>query len=189
MLFKMDVLKRVAAGEVTLAFRRWKKPTVRAGGTLRTPMGVLAIDDVKIVDASAITVRDAAKAGSASLAELRHELAGREGEVYRIAFHLAGADPRIALRGDAKLTAEDVAKIDARLAAMDARADAPWTLKALKRIGEKEGEVSTELAKRLGMDRAKLKLELRKMKELGLTESLEVGYRLSARGKAYVNRR
>lgn len=189
MLFKMDVLERVERGEVTLAFRRWKKPTVRAGGSLRTPIGVLAIDEVTVVDPAAINARDAAKAGFASLAALRAALSGREGDIYRIKFRRAGDDPRIALRASRSLAAEEFERIDARLAALDARADASWTLKALRRIAEAEGEVSTELAKRLRMDRAKLKIELRKIKELGLTESLEVGYRLSPRGKAYLKRR
>ena len=43
MLFRQDVLRRIGEGEVTLAFRRWLRPTVRAGGTLRTRVGVLAI--------------------------------------------------------------------------------------------------------------------------------------------------
>lgn len=43
MLFKAKVLEKIGKGEVTLAFRRWTKPTVRAGGTLRTAAGVLAV--------------------------------------------------------------------------------------------------------------------------------------------------
>lgn len=189
MLFKMAVLERVARGEVTLAFRRWKRPTVKAGGTLRTALGVLAIEEVAAVEPGAITAKQAALAGAPSLEALRAALARGEGEIYRIKFKLAGEDPRIALRKSAALSAEDVTRIDARLAALDARAEPPWTMRALKRIGEAEGEVSTALAKRLKMDRAKLKIELRKIKELGLTESLEVGYRLSPRGKAYLKKR
>lgn len=189
MLFKMDVLERIARGEVTLAFRRWKRPTVKAGGTLRTALGVLAIEDVAPVEFSAITAKQAASAGATSLAALRADLSRGEGEIYRIKFQRAGEDPRIGLRKSAALSSDDLARIDARLAALDARAATPWTLRALKRIGEAEGEVSTELAKRLKMDRAKLKIELRKIKELGLTESLEVGYRLSPRGKAYLKKR
>lgn len=46
MLFKRPVLDRVAAGGVILAFRRWRRPTVRAGGTPTTPAAVPAIDIV-----------------------------------------------------------------------------------------------------------------------------------------------
>ncbi len=43
--------------------------------------------------------------------------------------------------------------------------------------------VSTVLAAEMGVDRPVFKLDIRKLKESGLTESLEVGYRLSPRGK------
>jgi hypothetical protein len=48
-LFRQDVLRRIGEGEVTVAFRRWRRPTVRAGGTLRTKAGVLAIESVEVV--------------------------------------------------------------------------------------------------------------------------------------------
>jgi hypothetical protein len=38
----------------------------------------------------------------------------------------------------------------------------------------------------MGYDRPAFKLDVRKLKRLGLTESLEVGYRLSPRGRAYL---
>jgi hypothetical protein len=37
-----------------------------------------------------------------------------------------------------------------------------------------------------GMETAPFKRNVRKLKELGLTESLEVGYRLSPRGQAFM---
>ena len=50
MLFKAPVLSAIAEGQVTLAFRRWRKPTVRSGGTLTTLVRVLGIDTVEIAD-------------------------------------------------------------------------------------------------------------------------------------------
>ena len=44
--------------------------------------------------------------------------------------------------------------------------------------------VSTELAPQVGMERFDFKTKVRKLKALGLTESLAVGYRLSPRGEA-----
>ena len=77
MLFRQDVLRRIAEGEVTLAFRRWRRPTVKAGGTLRTRVGVLAIDSVEPVDEDQVTDADARRAGAADrealLAGLRAE--------------------------------------------------------------------------------------------------------------------
>ena len=70
MLIRANVLESIRAGEVTLAFRRWSKPTVKAGGTLRTMVGVLAVDSVQKVSLSRITAKDARQAGYQSLAEL-----------------------------------------------------------------------------------------------------------------------
>jgi hypothetical protein len=42
-----------------------------------------------------------------------------------------------------------------------------------------------DLAARMGRETLPFKRDVRKLKELGLTESLEVGYRLSPRGRAY----
>ena len=46
MLIRRNVLESIRAGRIRLAFRRWKRPTVRAGGTLRTAVGVLQIEAV-----------------------------------------------------------------------------------------------------------------------------------------------
>ena len=43
-----------------------------------------------------------------------------------------------------------------------------------------------ELAAELGRETAPFKADVRKLKELGLTESLDRGYRLSPRGQAYL---
>lgn len=101
MLIKADVLARIQRGEVTLAFRRWRKPTVRAGGTLRTSSGVLAIDAVDRIDPDAITADEAVRAGWPDLAALMSTLSTREGDIYRVALRLVGADPRISLRSSA----------------------------------------------------------------------------------------
>jgi DNA-binding IclR family transcriptional regulator len=55
-------------------------------------------------------------------------------------------------------------------------------------IAELPGTDSTELAARAGIDRLKFKQRVRRLKSLGLTESLEVGYRLSPRGEAVLAR-
>ena len=102
MLIARPMLERIVAGEVTLQFRRWGRPTVRTGGRLRTALGELSIDAVEPVTLSSITAADARAAGEAT--------------------------------------------------------------------------------------RASFKADVRRLKELGLTESLAVGYRLSPRGRAFVAR-
>lgn len=183
MLFKAGVLEKIGRGEVTLAFRRWSKPTVRAGGTLRTAAGVLAIESVEAVDIGAVPEADVRAAGYASRAGLLGDLRP-EGTLYRIAFHVAGEDPRKNLRESDTLGTADVTALTVRLDALDRAA--PWTRAVLAMIAEREGRTAAEMAERLGVEKLALKRKIRQLKDLGLTESLAVGYRLSPRGHAFV---
>jgi hypothetical protein len=78
MLLKQKTLKGIADGSITLAFRRWKRPTVKAGGSLRTVIGVLGIKSVDEVDEKKITTQDAKRAGYESRKELLAELNARK---------------------------------------------------------------------------------------------------------------
>ena len=72
---------------------------------------------------------------------------------------------------------------------MDAASNrGPWTAAVLTQIADRPGIVSTSLAEALGWERADFKLHVRRLKELGLTISLDVGYRLSPRGAAFLAR-
>jgi len=178
----------IADGTVTVAFRRWKRPTVKAGGHLRSPAGYLAIDAVRVVSERSLTTALARRAGYLDLAELRRELGPpvADRDLYRVEFHRAGEDPRDALRADAELDPEALADLVRRLDRLDAAAPRPWTRATLTVIDARPGVVSTVLAAQVGLDRPAFKLNVRKLKALGLTESLEVGYRLAPRGAALV---
>ncbi len=183
MLIKMKTLQGIRAGEITLAFRRWKRPTVKAGGRLRTAIGELAIEAVDEVTMRGITAEDSRRAGFASRAALIEELRGRQGKLYRVALRFAGADRRIRLRGKTRLSRRDFEEVAEKLCRMDARSpDGAWTARVLKVIEKWPRRRAAELAAKLGMDKDRLKPRVRKLKELGLTESLDVGYRLSPRG-------
>ena len=185
----MAVLERIVGGEVSLVFRRWRRPTVRAGGTLRTALGVLRILDVAAVAEADISEADAGRAGFSSRAALVKGLDGREGQVYRIAVEYAGADPRIALRQQDDLSAAEIEQIIERLQRLDGRSPAgPWTARVLAAIEAQPGVVSRTLAERLGCERDWLKPQVRKLKNLGLTISLQIGYELSPRGGVVLNR-
>ena len=185
MLFRQDVLRRIGEGEVTLAFRRWRRPTVKAGGTLRTRVGVLAIDSVEVVGEQDVTEADARRAGAPDRDAVLGE-GPAERPLYRIEFRLVGPDPRIALRERSDIPAAERAEIDARLARLDAASrHGPWTAAVLRLIAERPGTRAPDLAASLGRETAPFKADVRKLKELGLTESLQVGYRLSPRGRAY----
>lgn len=190
MLFDKAALTGIAAGRINLAFRRWRRPTVRQGGTLRSRVGVLSIDAVSIVRLRDISAADAKRSGFDSLSALRAELARHgEGTLYRIEFHLASEDPRIALRQQAELGADEVAALTERLARFDAtNPSGPWTRQVLQWIADEPGRRAPDFAERMGLDVPTFKRLVRKLKELGLTESLLVGYRLSPRGQALFER-
>jgi hypothetical protein len=170
MLFKAPVLSAIAEGQVTLAFRRWRKPTVRSGGTLTTPVGVLSIDSVEITALETLDAIQARHAGYASLEALLADLAG-EAPLYRISFRVTAEDPRRALRLDT--TADGLAGVEAALAKLDART--PWTTAALNLIAAHPGMRAPDLAARLGRETLPFKTNVRKLKALGLTQSLEIG--------------
>jgi hypothetical protein len=70
-----------------------------------------------------------------------------------------------------------------RLARFDAASrSGAWTQAALLLIARRPAVLASRLAKELGQATVEFKRNVRKLKELGLTESLEVGYRLSPRG-------
>ena len=114
--------------------------------------------------------------------------ASQEGVCYRITLHPGGPDPREALQQAAELSTEDRARLTAKLEKLDAAAAAPWTRQVLGLIGAEPGVVSTTLADRIGLERFEFKERVRKLKALGLTLSLDVGYRLSRRGAAFLDK-
>ncbi len=188
MLLKQDTLRGIEGGSIRVVFRRWRRPTVREGGTLLTSIGQLAIEAVEVVDLDEITESEAVQAGFTGLAPLRSQLLRRaSGDVYRIRLSLAGPDPRIALREKIPEGVE-LDLILRRLARLDSRHTGPWTCRVLTLLRDRDGVRAADLAKDAGMDKAGLKVNVRKLKGLGLTESLSVGYRLSRRGEAVLGR-
>jgi hypothetical protein len=187
MLISPATAAGMADGSVTLAFRRWDRPRMSPGSTQRTPAGVVRIETVDEVDPGMLTEDDAARAGVRSLAELRRLLERRDGaHVYRMQVCLAGADPRVALRQQDRLSEADRRDVDARLDRWDAARDGPWTREVLRLVAENPGVRAPDLAASLGRETLPFKRDVRKLKELGLTHSLAVGYEISPRGRAYL---
>ena len=162
---------------MTVAFRRWKRPSVKAGGTLHSPVGLLSIDEVAAIEEDEVTDEDARAAGHADRAEALAQLRA-EGTLYRVRFTLIGEDPRRALR----------LRTDVGDDVLGALRQLPWAANVLRSIAARPATVSTVLAADLGMERLPFKQRVRRLKALGLTESLEVGYRLSPRGEAVLAR-
>jgi hypothetical protein len=188
MIFRQRFLEGIRDGSITLAFRRWRRPSVRAGGTLMTAVGQLEITSVAEVATTGISNAEARRAGYASRDDLLTELSGRtEGTVYRVELGALRPDPRVALRESATLADTERREISRRLQRLDSRApDGAWTRRTLEIIRDHPGRRAGDLSQLVGVDKLPFKLNVRKLKALGLTESLEIGYRLSPRGLVFM---
>ena len=189
MLFEASFHEGIRDGSITLAFRRWKRRQAAPGRIQRTPAGRIEIETVDVVDPADITDDDARRAGFASADALRADLRGTpDVSTYRIAFRAVdGPDPRAELSADSSLGAEDRAEIDRRLDRLDAASShGPWTRETLALVAERPAVRAGDLAASVGRETQPFKTDVRKLKNLGLTLSLDVGYRLSPRGDAYL---
>jgi hypothetical protein len=189
MMLTLRVLRGVVDGSVDRAFRRWPAPRVKPGGRQRTAVGVIGFDAVEPVERAALTDDDARRAAFGSLDDLLAFVDRREeGTIYRIELRLDGPDPRVGLREAIPDDAEAV-DVERRLARLDrASRHGPWTGAVLMAIRDRPGTPAAELAAAFGREKMPFKLDVRKLKELGLTESLRPGYRLSPRGAAIAER-
>ncbi len=191
MLLKQTVLEAIAAGHVAEVYRNWKRPTVKAGGTLNTAVGQLAILAVDQIDGTKLTAAAAKRAGFATKDELIQSLrTGEDRQLYRVRVELAGEDPRIALRNSSALSDEEVAELQAAFDRFDKLPVPPGLepLALLQLIAENEGVRAPDLAESFGVETKWFKSRIRRLKSRGLTESLRIGYRLSPRGQAALDR-
>jgi hypothetical protein len=187
-IFRQEFLDGIQKGSITVAFRRWRRPSVKSGGTLLTAVGMLHIRDVSLVSLESISDADARRAGYESRETLVEELTERsDGKIYRIELGALEADPRIALRMK-RASDSDLQDLILRLERLDGRSNgAPWTRRVLDLVHDHPARRAGDLCKMAGQDKMSFKLNVRKLKTLGLTESLEVGYRLSPRGAALLD--
>ena len=190
MLFLKRFWEPIARGEVTVTFRRWKAQQVLAGRRYRTAAGIIEIESVAICTEDNVTDSDAHRAGHVDATSLLADLPVRPGlPLYRIQFHVVGdPDPRAELAARAELTPAEVAEISKRLQRLDrASPHGPWTRSILEMIERYPGRRAPDLAADFGRETQPFKTDVRKLKNLGLTLSLRIGYRLSPRGEAYLS--
>lgn len=183
MLFDARDGKGILAGTVTLTFRRWRRAQAVAGHRYRTLHGIIE---------AAVTDDDARRAGHPSVASLLGRVGGDPTlPVHRVAFHLVDEpDPRAVLAAADDLTDADRAEIDRRLDRLDrSSSSGPWTRRTLALVAEHPATRAPDLAASVDRETQPFKVDVRKLKNLGLTESLAVGYRLSPRGRAYLDGR
>ena len=187
MLFTASTLEGLVTGHVTCTYRRWTRVRPRVGSRFTTRVGVVEVTSIDQVNEAGLTSRDADSAGFDTLAALQSWTRAKgEGELYRMGIALAGPDPRVALRESSALTDAEWSTLEARLLRLDRAAPDAWTGRTLMQIERRPGTVSTVLAAEAGQERQPYKMRVRRLKALGLTESLDVGYRLSPRGQAYL---
>ena len=179
----------VADGSITRSVRLWKRPHVKVGGRYNVGNTSIEVDAIEVVPFSSITERDARASGLTNREAMRAFLSrsgtvNDETLVHRVSFHrLGGRIERVVPTATAASIAATIVALDA----IDARsASGPWTHIVLAMIDAQPATVSTELARQLGVDRMKFKHDVRKLKALGLTDSLEVGYVLTPFGQAVV---
>ena len=176
MLFRLAQLQGIAAGEIDLQFRRWDRPRARAGSKQVTAVGVIRIDDVRLV--RTISKSEAARAGFATPEAVVRALRP-DGDLYRIALHLEGPDPRVELR-ETVAAGDDLAELRRAVERL------PWGFEYLRAIRDNPEVRAEELAASFGVEKRVFKPRVRRLKELGLTISLSPGYRLSPRGEAFL---
>lgn len=190
MRFEARLREGIEQGTIVLAFRRWKRSQVVASHRYRTGIGLAEVDEVDVVSPADIDQAQASEAGYATVDELLADLRGDpDVPLYRVRLHRVDEpDPRAELAATPTLSQDDLARLTARLARMDrSAAHGPWTGAVLTQIAGHPGTVSTVLAEALGWERQDFKLHVRRLKELGLTISLTVGYELSPRAAAYLD--
>ena len=190
MLLNRDTAEGIANGTITLVLRRWDAPRAKPGGTQRTVAGTVRVDGVaEHAGGYRVTSAQARAAGYPDAKTAQKELDRRPAKhTYLISVSYLAPDERPELAADDRLSDADIAAIAARLGRWDAAAETPWTRRYLEMIGANEAVRAPDLATRVGLDVPRFKRRVRQLKGLGLTISLDVGYRLSPRGKAFLGR-
>jgi hypothetical protein len=192
MLINIATATGIAEGRITVVLRRWDAPRAKVGGTQRTPSGTIRIDGVREYPGDySVTRAQARAAGFPDAKSAQAELDRRPAAyTYVIAVSYVAPDERHELAADTGLTEPEVTAITTRLHAWDAASsDGPWTVKYLELIAANETVRAPDLAATVGQETARFKRRVRRLKGLGLTISLDVGYRISPRGKAYLTLR
>lgn len=188
MLFKEIHLSGIKSGKITLAFRKWKKASVKIGCLLHTSIGLLEIHKIEPIHENDITNEDALKAGFADKPELLKSFTQNStGTIFKISVGYHSADPRIKLREQTKLSEQQFTDLKKKLERLDNQSkQGHWTRTILLTIKDNPNLHAIGIAKLTGFEKEWLKLNIRKLKNLGLTISHNVGYELSTFGKIFI---
>ena len=189
MLIKQKHLEQIKKGEISLMFRKWKKKLVKKGSLIKTSIGQIKIININEISSKDINLKEASEAGYKNLSDLMEVLNSKQGKLFKILVRYHSEDPRIKLRNKSYLSEEDFEQIKIKLQRFDKYSkQGEWTIKILNTILENPKLKSAELATIVNKDKTWLKSNIRKLKNLGLTISHEIGYSISPLGKVYLER-
>jgi hypothetical protein len=194
LLFQKRFHQGLVDGRIRVTVRQWEKPLVKPGGRYRVhPIGVVEVDAVEAVALGQLSDDDARLAGFSGLTEMREYMAPvakkplRPGTlVFRVTLHHAGDGDRVAVAMDAALDDAAVEELKKKLARLDK--SERWTWRVMRLIVRRPKVAASKLARSLGRETLPFKAQVVKLKKLGLTQSFEVGYEVSPRGKALMER-
>lgn len=190
MLFKETHLNGIKSGKINLAFRKWQKASVKEGSLLHTSIGLVAISKLETVSENDITDQDALKAGFTDKKQLLKSLTNTAtGMIFKISVRYHSPDPRIKLREQTELSEQQFTNLKKKLERLDNHSkQGPWTEKILLTLKDNPNLHAIGIAKLTGFEKEWLKLNIRKLKNLGLTISHTVGYELSPKGNVLLNK-
>ena len=188
MLLNLATAQGIADGTITLVLRAWDAPRAKSGGTQRTQAGTIRIGAITEYPGDhRVSSAEAAAAGYPDAAAAQAALGKRPAaHVYAIEVSFLAPDERPALAADDALTGAARAEIAARLDRWDAAAADPWTRNYLRLIADNEAVRAPDLAAGVGLAVPRFKARVRQLKGLGLTISLDIGYRISPRGAEFL---
>ena len=169
MLFQSRFHERIRTGEITCTVRIWLRPRVKAGGRYSLGAGAIVVDRIREGSFDDITPALARRCGFASVVDALKTAKHGVGErVFIIDFHYDGKAGARTKPATGAVPVEEL----------------PWTRATLRAIAAKPAVRAASLARALGRPRDDFKRDVRKLKNLGLTFSLETGYRLTPKGEA-----
>lgn len=190
MLFKEVHLQGIKSGKITLAFRNWQKASVKTGSLLHTSIGLVKIHNIETVNENDITDEDALNAGFIDKKDLQKSFKNNSiGILFKIKVSYHSTDPRIKLREQSELSEQQFTDLTKKLERMDQFSKhGSWTKSVLCTIKENPKLHAIGIANLTGFEKEWLKLNIRKLKNLGLTISHLVGYELSPLGNEYLKK-
>ncbi len=179
MQFDTKGSRGILAGRITVSFRNWKRAHAAVGGVYRLrPSGAVKVTGVRSVRLSDMEPDDLRRSGFDSIAAVAASMRlPQSATVTRVEFELTG-EP--AAKPPPELS---VGEVVTRLQATDRRSAAPWTADVLALILAHPATRAGDLAPRMGWETPAFKSNVRKLKRLGLTQSLETGYLLTDLGE------